>query len=114
MTGVSTGIGLSLISSILAASHRVVGFSRDPSKVKVPATSNESNTLLLPVDLSSTPSIEKAYKSAIAYFGRIDVLINNAGYGLSAELESMTDKSHRDLFEVYAMTVIKEKILTSM
>jgi len=100
VTGVSSGIGLSLVGKIIEAGHRVVGLSRDPSRVPLPATSNAENTHLLAVDLSDTSSIHQAYEAAVAHFGRIDVLINNAGYALSGELESMTEAEHRGVMEV--------------
>jgi NAD(P)-dependent dehydrogenase (short-subunit alcohol dehydrogenase family) len=101
VTGTSSGIGFSLISSILATpGHRIVILSRSPSRIQLPATSNPSNTLLQSIDLTSSSSIEAAFTAALVAFGRIDVVINNAGYSLLGELESITEAASRSLFEI--------------
>ncbi|RDL36185.1 uncharacterized protein BP5553_06797 [Venustampulla echinocandica] len=101
VTGTSSGIGHSLLSSILSApGHRVVALSRDPSAIPLPSTSTKDNTLLVPVDLKSKDSIKAAFDAAIKTFGRIDVVVNNAGYGLIGELESVSVTAGRELFEI--------------
>jgi NAD(P)-dependent dehydrogenase (short-subunit alcohol dehydrogenase family) len=102
VTGTSSGIGLSLITAILSShpSHRIVALSRNPKSIPLPPTSNAENTLLQPVDLTSESSISAAFDAALARFGRIDVVVNNAGYGLLGELESVPVQSGRDLFEI--------------
>jgi NAD(P)-dependent dehydrogenase (short-subunit alcohol dehydrogenase family) len=102
VTGTSSGIGYSLISSILSTpGHRIVVLSRNPSAISLPSTSNNSNTLLQPIDLSSSASIASAFKAAIDKFGRVDVVVNNAGYSLKpTEFESIDGKVSPELFEV--------------
>jgi NAD(P)-dependent dehydrogenase (short-subunit alcohol dehydrogenase family) len=101
VTGTSSGIGLSLITAILShPGYRIVALSRNPSSIALPPTSNATNTLLQPVDLTSESSISAAFDAALAKFARIDVVVNNAGYGLLGELESTPVQSGRDLFEI--------------
>jgi NAD(P)-dependent dehydrogenase (short-subunit alcohol dehydrogenase family) len=101
VTGTSSGIGLSLITAILShPGYRVVALSRNPHTIPLPPTSNASNTLLQPVDLTSEASISAAFDAALAAFGRIDVVVNNAGYGMLGELESTAVQAGRDLFEI--------------
>lgn len=102
VTGTSSGIGASLLSSILTyhPTHRVVALSRNPASILVPPTSTPENTLLLAVDLSSEASITTAFDSALAHFGRIDVVVNNAGYGVLGEFESVPTSAGRSLFEI--------------
>jgi NAD(P)-dependent dehydrogenase (short-subunit alcohol dehydrogenase family) len=66
----------------------------------LPEISNSSNTLLQPVDLTSENSINCAFSAAVNKFGRIDVVVNNAGYGVLGEFESIPTEVHRELFEV--------------
>lgn len=78
----------------------MVALSRNPKSISLPSTSNPNNTLLQPIDLSSESSISAAFDAAIAKFGRIDVVVNNAGYGILGELESTEVKDGRELFEI--------------
>lgn len=78
----------------------MVALSRNPNSISLPPTSNSNNTLLQSIDLSSESSISAAFDAAIAKFGRIDVVVNNAGYGMLGELESTEVKDGRELFEI--------------
>ena len=101
VTGTSSGIGYSLISSVLATpGHRIVLLSRNPSTINLPPTSNDSNTLLQPVDLASSASIANAFKATLGKFGRVDVVVNNAGYSLLGEFESINEEKSRELFDI--------------
>lgn len=74
--------------------------SHDVPNISLPLTSNDSNTLLIPVDLASA-SIDVAFKGALDKFRRIDIVINDAEYGSFAELESMNEENAAKLYFLF-------------
>lgn len=61
---------------------------------------NDKNYLPLQLDVTSKDSIKKCFGDAKAKFGRLDCVVNNAGYGLCGEFESLDDKQIRQQMEV--------------
>lgn len=97
ITGISRGLGKALAQAALARGDTVVGTVRDGA----PYLDAGSGTLhVLPVDLTDTAAIAPAVDAAFDRAGRIDVLVNNAGYGLLGALEEATDAEFQQLFAV--------------
>jgi NAD(P)-dependent dehydrogenase (short-subunit alcohol dehydrogenase family) len=90
ITGSSRGLGRALTQAALAAGHSVVATARHPEQLKDLVLRYGSDILPVQLDVTSPADAEKAVKSAIEAFGRIDVLVNNAGYGFSGAFEEMT------------------------
>lgn len=80
VTGSSRGLGLEIAKAALAAGQKVVATARDASAVKK-ALGQQENLLALNLDVTKPAEAEAAVKAAIAKFGTVDVLVNNAGYG---------------------------------
>jgi NAD(P)-dependent dehydrogenase (short-subunit alcohol dehydrogenase family) len=101
ITGASSGLGLELVRAVLAAGHRVIATSRNPSKTPkaVAEVQQTSNGKWLEVDVASN-NLEKQIAACIDAFGSIDVLVNNAGYGSGGPLEDMNMEEIRRQFEV--------------
>src|ERR1700693_5409693 len=78
ITGASSGIGLEIAKSALAAGHKVVATGRDTEKVSKSIGSNADNLFVVKMNVTNSDEIEIATKSAVAKFGTIDVLVNNA------------------------------------
>ncbi|EOD52078.1 Short-chain dehydrogenase/reductase SDR [Neofusicoccum parvum] len=118
ITGTSTGFGNELVKIALAAGDKVVATARNSAKLSFP-TGDASNLLLTDLDVTSQASIDAAFAAALGAFGRVDVVVNNAGYGLSGAFESLTDAQIRTQMEVNffglvnvtrkAMEVMREK-----
>ena len=81
VTGCSTGFGLELAKLVLARVWRAVLTARKPETPTELAVGHEDNALLRKLDVTNSDDIDQAVAEAEAHFGRIDVLVNNAGYG---------------------------------
>lgn len=99
ITGCSTGFGRELSKALLEAGHRVVVTARDPAKIADLVASHPETGLALALNVDQPAQIEAAVEAAMARFGRIDVLVNNAGYGYLAAVEEGEDAEIRAMFE---------------
>jgi NAD(P)-dependent dehydrogenase (short-subunit alcohol dehydrogenase family) len=91
VTGAGSGIGRSVARAAIKAGHRVVATGRNVEKLRnALADSAGDNLLLQRLDVTSAPEAQTAVDAAVARFGRIDVLVNNAGYSLLGNFEEMT------------------------
>jgi len=100
ITGASKGFGLSLVRQLLLAGQNVAATSRDVNALINAIGFAGPNFLPLEVDLANEDSVGCAMHKANAAFKRIDVVINNAGYGLGGSIEELSDKETRDCFEI--------------
>jgi NADP-dependent 3-hydroxy acid dehydrogenase YdfG len=79
ITGTSTGFGEQLVKVVLGKGDHVVATARNSSKLSFP-DANDSNSLLVDLDVTKKDSIDKAFEAAVKKFKRVDVVVNNAGY----------------------------------
>ncbi|HEY8955694.1 oxidoreductase [Chitinophaga sp.] len=98
VTGASKGLGRSLVKQLLSKGYKVAATSRSIDDLRKVATGD--NFLPLSVDLTTESSIQAAVKETISRFGRIDVLVNNAGYGQVGSIEELSDAESRSNFDV--------------
>ncbi|HVI44021.1 MAG TPA: oxidoreductase [Chitinophaga sp.] len=98
ITGASRGLGRDLVHQLLSAGYRVAATSRNIEDLRKVATGD--NFLPLTVDIKNEASVAKAIDDTVKHFGQIDVVVNNAGYGLVGALEELSDKESRDDFDV--------------
>jgi NAD(P)-dependent dehydrogenase (short-subunit alcohol dehydrogenase family) len=99
VTGASKGLGLSLVKQLLDKGYKVAATSRNVADLTNAAGSSE-NFLPLAVNIKDEGSVTDALSQTVNKFGRIDVIVNNAGYGLTGSLEELTDQEARENFEV--------------
>ncbi|WDF77415.1 SDR family NAD(P)-dependent oxidoreductase [Mucilaginibacter sp. KACC 22773] len=100
ITGASKGFGLSLVKQLLDAGQLVAATSRNRQELVAAVGSNSADFLPLQVDLVNGSSVSLALQHAYETFGRIDVVINNAGYGIGGAIEELTDAETRSAFDV--------------
>jgi NAD(P)-dependent dehydrogenase (short-subunit alcohol dehydrogenase family) len=95
ITGCSTGIGRHLVQRLTELGYTVVATAR-----KIETLDDLPAALKLPLDVTQSDSVNRAVVCTIAQFGRIDVLINNAGYTILGALEEVSDEQTKRIFDV--------------
>jgi NAD(P)-dependent dehydrogenase (short-subunit alcohol dehydrogenase family) len=98
ITGCSTGLGRALASAALDRGESVVVTARDAASVEDLAQSYPATALALPLDVTDHAQRDEVVGAARARFGRIDVLVNNAGHGYRAAVEEAEDDQVHELF----------------
>ncbi|MCX3265435.1 SDR family oxidoreductase [Pedobacter agri] len=99
VTGASKGLGLTLVKKLLSNGYNVAATSRNLNDLSK-AVGEFENFLPLSVDLMSEESVESAISKTLSKFGQLDVVVNNAGYGMLGALEELSDKEARENFDV--------------
>jgi NAD(P)-dependent dehydrogenase (short-subunit alcohol dehydrogenase family) len=107
VTGASAGLGLNLVKMLLEQGHKVAATSRDgDALLDAVGAKLEGSFLPLTVDLADERQVRRAVDAAAAAFGGLDVVVNNAGYGLQGELHSLSDADLRGNFDVNVFGVL--------
>lgn len=100
ITGASKGFGLSLVKLALAGGHKVAATSRHAADLEKQITDHRENLLALTMDLTSDDSVKNAITKTVETFGRLDVVVNNAGYMILGSLEEMTAAEFQESMSV--------------
>ncbi|MFF8268875.1 oxidoreductase [Streptomyces sp. NPDC016562] len=106
VTGASRGLGAEITREALERGHRVIATARDVSAVERAHPDHREGLLALKADVTVPEQLEAAVEAGLARFGRIDVVVNNAGYGLVGAVEEVSDQAARDLFDVNVFGVL--------
>ncbi|MCF8149578.1 MAG: oxidoreductase [Burkholderiaceae bacterium] len=114
ITGCSTGFGRELTRILLQRGNRVVVTARNPATLEEFAS--HENALIATLDVTNPTQIADAVRQAESRFGRIDVLVNNAGYGYLAAIEEGEDAEVRAMFEanVFGLAEMTKAVLPIM
>ena len=114
ITGCSTGFGRELAKHVLERGYRTVVTARNPDEVNDLAAMGEA--LVLKLDVTDQAEIDAAIKAAEDKFGRIDVLVNNAGIGYFAAVEESEEDQIRRMFEinVFGLSRMMRAVLPGM
>ena len=120
VTGASQGLGLALVKQALAAGYRVAATSRSAAELEKAvgvgaaagagvgsAAGDGSPFLALEVDLTNSNAVRRSIEQTVAHFGAIDVVVNNAGYGMEGTVEELDERKMRAIFEINVFATIE-------
>jgi NAD(P)-dependent dehydrogenase (short-subunit alcohol dehydrogenase family) len=115
VTGASRGIGAEIARAALKGGNNVAVAVRNPDRIPDDLRTHD-NVLPVALDVTDNDSIPTAVNAAVERFGRIDVLVNNAGRGLLGALEEITDAEARSLFDlnVFGLINVTRAVLPHM
>ena len=116
VTGCSTGFGRALAQLVLRRGWRLVATARDKERVADLAEGAEDRVLAVQLDVSQPDQVAAAVAAAQKRFGRIDVLVNNAGYGYQSSIEEGEEAQIRAQFDanVFGLFAITREVLPLM
>jgi len=106
ITGVSSGLGKQLAKEVLEQGQIVIGTFRKQEQIDAFERESPENAFGVLIDLASTQMIEDGVKTAFDKFGKIDVVVNNAGYGVMGSIEEVSDEEVRRQFEINVFGVL--------
>ncbi|KAH7040641.1 short-chain dehydrogenase [Microdochium trichocladiopsis] len=112
ITGCSTGIGRALVQHIASkTSDRVVATARNPQALSY--VDDNDRVLKVALDVKSKTSIDAAVTQALQKFGRIDVVVNNAGYNVLGDTEAISDEAARAVVDTdfWGMVDVTRRVL---
>lgn len=113
ITGASRGFGLDIAKAALAAGDKVVATVRSKPDQLEAKLAHHQDLLVVVLDVTNEEQVKDGVQKAIAQFGRVDVLVNNAGYGLLAATEEATDSEVRKQYDtnVFGLLNVTRAIL---
>lgn len=116
ITGSSTGFGRALAERVLELGDRVVATARRPKAVEDLVERYPERALALRLDVTDPAQVKGAVSAAIERFGRLDVVVNNAGYGLFGGVEEVTGEQLRAQFEtnVFGALAVTRAVLPQL
>jgi NAD(P)-dependent dehydrogenase (short-subunit alcohol dehydrogenase family) len=106
VTGVSTGFGRALAEAILEHGDILAGTVRQPDQQAAITALHPERAVGLLMDVTQPEQVAAAVREALDRFGRIDVLVNNAGHGIVGAVEEVSDSEARRVFEVNVFGVL--------
>ena len=106
VTGSSRGLGRSIAAAAVAAGARVIATARRPGDLDDLVAEHPGQVRAVALDVTDPAAARAAVDAAVAAFGRLDVVVNNAGYANSAPIEEMTDDDFRGQIEANLFGVV--------
>ncbi|MEK7951983.1 oxidoreductase [Luteolibacter soli] len=116
VTGTSSGFGRRIVEELIARGEQVIATARDPRAVEDLVALAPNNVLALRLDVTKAEDIREAVAAAVERFGRIDVLVNNAGYSVVGAVEETGEEDLRHIFETmfFGAVAMTQAVLPGM
>lgn len=116
ITGSSRGLGKSLTEAVLKNGDKVAATARDPKQLHEFTEKFPDQILPIQLDVTDNEQIYAAVATAITHFGKIDVLVNNAGFGITGAAEAFTDEQVKSQLDtnLYAPIEVTRAVLPHM
>ncbi|MFI1188956.1 oxidoreductase [Streptomyces californicus] len=106
VTGASRGLGAEITREALERGHSVIATARDAAAVRQAYPDKPDGLLAVDADVTEPEQLTAAVEAGLAEFGRIDVVVNNAGHGLVGAIEETSDEAARALFDINVFGVL--------
>jgi NAD(P)-dependent dehydrogenase (short-subunit alcohol dehydrogenase family) len=106
VTGASHGFGWVIGRAVLDRGHRLVAATRTPDAVQELVQTQPERALAIALDVTDAAACRAAFSDAVARFGQVDVVVNNAGYGHVGAVEELSDAELRAQLDVNLFGVI--------
>ena len=107
ITGASTGFGRLLAEEVLKAGGKVVATARKLDNVADLEKKYPQTAQALSLDVTDARQVDSAVAQAFARFGRVDVLVNNAGYGVAGAIEEVSEAEFMPMFETNVFGLLR-------
>lgn len=107
ITGASTGFGRLLAEEVLKSGGKVVATARKLDKVADLEKQYPQTARALALDVTDAGHVDSAVTQAFAQFGQVDVLVNNAGYGVAGAIEEVSEAEFMPMFETNVFGLLK-------
>ncbi len=116
ITGSSRGLGRSLTEAVLATGDKVAATARNPGQLDDLVKKYGDQLYPLKLDVNNRDEVYQAVADTVKHFGRIDVLVNNAGFGITGAAEAFTDEQFRSQLDtnLYAPIEVTRAVLPYM
>ncbi len=116
VTGASSGFGRAIVEAVLAQGGRVAAASRNPDAFAELVAAHGNRLVPVSLDVGDAASLTRGLAEAEIHLSTIDVLVNNAGYGLLGAIEETSEAEYRALFEVnfFGLVALTKAVLPGM